>query len=513
MTTTAIVRTTTLTALLSTALASGPAQASAQDAASGSATVTAPPPAASATSTAGTTQPRSAEERTPWIKRHRPVRNSWELGIYGGVFLPSTRHEFYEPDLGVEGFGYQRLARAGADLGLRVGYYPLSFLGLELEGGVMPMKVADGRPATLYTFRPVVLAQLPYRIAPFIRVGFGLLGISSPSLGKDIDPTLNVGGGVKFYINRLLALRLDIVNNVATARGVGNARSNNLEILLGLSLRLGKQKEAPAQSLRDTDGDGLYDPGQVGVAPADEDACPQEPGPRENRGCPLRDTDGDGLYDPGQAGVAPADEDACPQEPGPRENRGCPLIDSDKDGLFDPNQPVPAEQIDLCPNEPGPRELKGCPDRDQDKIIDQNDKCPDQPEVYNQIADSDGCPDEIPKEVKKISGVLEGIYFDVDKDTIKPRSKPILDKAVKVLKEYSETRWRIEGHTDSDGDREHNMDLSQRRAEAVRNYLVEHGIDAQRLVPQGFGPDQPIDTNATAKGKAKNRRIEFKLID
>ncbi|WP_143141609.1 hypothetical protein, partial [Nannocystis exedens] len=224
--------------------------------------MTAPPPAASATSTAGTTQPRSAEERTPWIKRHRPVRNSWELGIYGGVFLPSTRHEFYEPDLGVEGFGYQRLARAGADLGLRVGYYPLSFLGLELEGGVMPMKVADGRPATLYTFRPVVLAQLPYRIAPFIRVGFGLLGISSPSLGKDIDPTLNVGGGVKFYINRLLALRLDIVNNVATARGVGNARSNNLEILLGLSLRLGKQKEAPAQSLRDTDGDGLYDPGQ-----------------------------------------------------------------------------------------------------------------------------------------------------------------------------------------------------------------------------------------------------------
>ncbi|MDC0715689.1 OmpA family protein [Nannocystis bainbridge] len=507
MTTPATARTLALTALLSTALAAGPASAQ-EPAAAASADAAVAAPAAPAASTGA----RASDNSTPWIKRYRPVRNSWELGIYGGVFLPSARHEFYEPDLRVEGFGYQRLGRAGADVGLRVGYYPLSFLGLELEGGVMPMRVADGSSATLYTFRPVAVAQLPYRIAPFVRVGFGLLGISSPTLGRDIDPTLNIGGGVKFYVNRLLALRLDIVDNVATARGVGNARSNNLEVLLGLSLRLGKHKDTAAP-LRDSDGDGLYDPGQAGVAAADEDACPHEPGPRENRGCPLRDSDGDGLYDPGQGGVAAADEDACPQEPGPRESQGCPLIDTDKDGLFDPGQPVAAADIDLCPSEPGPRELKGCPDRDQDRIIDKLDKCPDQPEVYNQIADSDGCPDEIPKAVKKISGVLQGIYFDVDKDSIKPRSKPILDKAIKVLKEYSETRWRIEGHTDADGDRDHNMDLSQRRAEAVRTYLIEHGIDAERLVPKGFGPEQPIDTNATAKGKAKNRRIEFKLID
>lgn len=453
-----------------------------------------------------------APAETPWYKRHAPVRGSWELGIYGGLFVPSPRHEFYKPDPSVEGFGHQPLGRVGADLGLRVGYYPLSFLGLELEGGLMPMRAADGLPATLYTFRPVALFQLPYRIAPFIRGGFGALGITSTSLGKDVDPSFNIGGGVKFYATRRIVVRLDVVDNVATAYGVGNARSNNLEVLLGLSLRLGaKSQPKPVQPLRDTDLDGLYDPGQPGVLPADEDACPLQPGPRSNRGCPLIDTDRDGLYDPGQPGVAPEMVDACPQQPGPFENRGCPLIDSDGDGLYDPGQPVAAEMIDACPGEPGPRELQGCPDRDRDQIIDKKDKCPDQPEVYNQIADSDGCPDEVPKEIKKYMGVIAGIYFDVDRDTIKPKSKPVLDNAVKVLSQFPETRWIIEGHTDSDGSRDHNMDLSQRRAEAVRQYLINHGIDAGRLSSKGFGPDVPIAPNTTAKGKAKNRRIEFKL--
>ena len=511
-------RTTTLTALLATALTAGAAQA--QDPAapgpapapaadvSVAATTSAPAPAAEPAPA-----PASGQEQTPWIKRHRPVRNSWEVGIYGGAFLPSKVHEFYRPNLeDAPGFGHQTL-KPGFDIGLRAGYYPLSFLGLELEGGLMFNKIADGTRATMYTFRPVVLFQLPYRIAPFIRADFGLLGISSKSLGKDMDPTLGVGGGVKFYLTRRLLLRVDIVDNIATAVGVGNDRSNNLEVLLGLGLRFGKKAKDPTKPLIDTDQDGLYDPGQVGVAPADEDACPTQPGPRANKGCPLIDTDGDGLYDPDQGGVTPEDTDACPLEPGPRENRGCPLIDTDKDTLFDPGQPVAATEIDACPNEPGPRELQGCPDRDQDRIIDKIDECPDQPETYNQFEDANGCPDERPKEIEKMSGVIRGIYFDVDKDSIKPRSKPVLDRAVAVLKEHPSTRWNIQGHTDSDGSREHNVDLSQRRAESVRKYLVDHGIDGSRLVSQGFGPDAPIDTNATAKGKAKNRRIEFRLMD
>ena len=511
--------TSTLTVLLTAALstsAHAQAPAPAATVSAGAAASTDAPASADASTTSPAPAADEAQSKpTPWIKRHRPVRNSWELGIYGGIFVPSADHEFYAPDNTVAGMGHQPLARIGADIGLRVGYYPLSFLGLELEGGVMPMKVADGSKATLYAFRPVALFQLPYRIAPFIRGGFGGIGISSPTLGKDLDPSFNIGGGVKFYINRLLLLRLDIVDNVATAVGVGKTRSNNLEVLLGLSLRLGKQPKEQAQQrqLIDSDGDGLYDPGQRGVSPADEDKCPQQPGPRSTQGCPLIDSDGDGMYDPGQAGVAPEDVDACPQAPGPRDNTGCPLVDTDGDTLYDPGQPVPASEIDECPKEPGPRELKGCPDRDGDKIIDKLDKCPDEPETVNQIDDADGCPDKIPDAVKKMTGVIKGIYFDVDKDTIKPNSKKVLDQAVSVLKEHPGTRWNIQGHTDSDGSRDHNVDLSQRRAEAVRKYLVDAGIDANRLVPKGFGPDEPIDTNATRAGKAKNRRIEFRLID
>ncbi|MCA9712904.1 MAG: OmpA family protein, partial [Myxococcales bacterium] len=95
---------------------------------------------------------------------------------------------------------------------------------------------------------------------------------------------------------------------------------------------------------------------------------------------------------------------------------------------------------------------------------------------------------------------------------IKPRSKPILDRAVTVLTEFSDTRIRIEGHTDTDGSHEHNMDLSKRRAESVKRYFVEHGIDASRIETEGYGPDVPIADNKSAKGKAKNRRIEFKLV-
>ncbi len=515
MTRTALLN-STLTVLLSATVGATSATA-APAAAPAPAPVEAPAaPVASDPGAPPATDPAPTTARpTPWIERYRPTRNSWELGIYGGVFLPSPKHEFYAPDINISGYGHQPLARAGADLGLRGGYYPLSFLGIELEAGVMPIKVADGSRATMYTFRPVILAQLPYRIAPFLRAGIGMLGMSSAALGKDIDPSFNIGGGVKFYINRLLALRLDIVDNVATAYGVGRDRSNNLEILLGLSLRLGKQKPkqepAPQRSLIDSDLDGLYDPGQVGVAPADEDACPQQPGPRENRGCPWLDSDGDGMYDPGQGGVPAADVDACPQQPGPRENVGCPLLDSDGDTLLDPGQPVAAAKIDACPKEPGPVALQGCPDSDNDKIPNRFDKCPTEPETVNQYQDADGCADEVPKAVEQISGVLEGIYFDVDKDTIKPKSKATLDRALEVLNQFNTTRWRIAGHTDSDGNREHNLDLSLRRAGAVRQYLIDRGIDGSRLTAQGYGPDEPIDSNETKKGKARNRRIEFKL--
>src|SRR5690606_20137850 len=106
---------------------------------------------------------------TPWIKRYRPTRNMVELGIYGGVLLPAKDHELYNPEQ-----PWQPYKKVAADIGLRVGYYPLSFLGLEIEGGIAPTKTVDDGRALLGMFRGYGILQLPYRIAPFVLFGAGI---------------------------------------------------------------------------------------------------------------------------------------------------------------------------------------------------------------------------------------------------------------------------------------------------------------------------------------------------
>jgi outer membrane protein OmpA-like peptidoglycan-associated protein len=423
-----------------------------------------------------------------WIKRYRPTAHQMELGIYGGIMLPNTEHELYAPDPATGGANWASYKKVAPDIGLRFGYYPLPFLGVEVEGGVMPTKLRDGsESALLGAFRGYGVLQLPYRIAPFALIGYGIMGTTgSTRLGKDVDPALHFGGGVKFYINRLFALRLDVRDNVGAQHLIDAGRAHTVEVLLGLSILLNRKKPTPKLDV-DTDGDGFLD--RV-------DKCVDVKGVAPD-GCPLpaegpKDSDGDGFFD---------DVDACVDVPGTAPD-GCP--DSDGDGFKD--------AVDKCPQVPGIAP-DGCPppDKDGDGIIDANDKCIDVPENKNNYQDADGCPDEVPKAVAKFSGVIKGIYFDVDKDTIKASSKTTLNNAVKVLKEFPDVNVEVSGHTDTDGDRDHNVDLSRRRAEAVKKYLVDAGIDEKRLSTRGAGPDEPIADNKTKAGKALNRRIEFKL--
>jgi outer membrane protein OmpA-like peptidoglycan-associated protein len=181
-----------------------------------------------------------------------------------------------------------------------------------------------------------------------------------------------------------------------------------------------------------------------------------------------------------------------------------PLRDRDHDGIPD--------RDDQCPNEPGPAPTGCPPDEDEDEIPDEEDKCPTEPETKNGFDDDDGCPDVVPSEFADLAGILKGINFDSDKDVIKKESKPILDRAVEVLKMYPQVRVEISGHTDSNGGYEHNVDLSQRRSESVKQYLVDNGIDASRIETRGAGPNEPIDTNDTPAGRAENRRIEVKIL-
>ncbi|MEM9458709.1 MAG: OmpA family protein, partial [Myxococcota bacterium] len=184
-----------------------------------------------------------------------------------------------------------------------------------------------------------------------------------------------------------------------------------------------------------------------------------------------------------------------------------PIPDSDGDGILDPD--------DRCPDTPGVAAYQGCPipDSDGDGILDPDDRCPDEPEKENNYQDEDGCPDEVPAEAQIFDGVIEGIFFDTAKSTIKAKSRPKLDRAVAVLKQYPDLRIEIAGHTDSQGDDTSNLELSRERAEAVKAYLTDRGIDGSRIRTRGAGETEPIADNATKKGRAQNRRIEFHRID
>ena len=228
----------------------------------------------------------------------------------------------------------------------------------------------------------------------------------------------------------------------------------------------------------DKDGDGIQD---------SEDDCPTVKGTAALRGCP--DTDGDGIRDA---------DDKCPTVKGIALFEGCP--DTDGDGVADAD--------DRCPDVKGPKELKGCPDTDGDGIADMDDKCP----LVAGIAENKGCP-AVKEETQKVfDQALRGINFETAKDIIKASSFPILDNVVSIMQENPEYNLEINGHTDSQGDDASNMDLSQRRADAVKKYLTGKGISASRMIAKGFGETIPVASNDTAAGRAQNRRVEFKVF-
>jgi OmpA-OmpF porin, OOP family len=226
------------------------------------------------------------------------------------------------------------------------------------------------------------------------------------------------------------------------------------------------------------------------LSPRDRCAAPPKPG----------DKDGDGI---------PDNVDKCPNEPedkdGFEDADGCPDPDNDKDGIADVNDKCPLEAED----KDGFEDEDGCPDPDNDKdgVLDTVDKCPNEPGP----ADNNGCPkkyEHIVVTQEKIE-LKQKIFFDTDKATIQPRSFSLLDEIASVLRGRPTMTVRIEGHTDSRGSRPHNLKLSQARADSVRQHLVGLGVDTHRMESRGYGPEQPIETNKTAGGREKNRRVEF----
>ena len=348
---------------------------------------------------------------------------------------------------------------------------------------------------------------------------FGIDGIIKYSLSElfnsgKFEPYLGVGGGYTwvdklgagtlngtFGINYWFSDNFGLTAQATYKHAFEDANvAKHFQHSLGLSIKFGG---------KDTDGDGIYDK---------DDACPEVPGLEAFNGCP--DSDGDGIED---------SKDTCPNEAGLAEFDGCP--DSDGDGVSDNN--------DNCPNTPGLKSLAGCPDADGDGIADGDDNCPNEagPAANNGCPwpDSDGdgvldkddqCPNEagtvanngcpeivLPTEEvqNQLTEYARTINFNTGKSSFKEATYPTLQAIAAILKEYPKANFTIEGHTDSTGSEATNQLLSEKRASAVMDYLVNNGIDGGRLTAVGFGEGTPIASNNTRSGRAANRRVEVTL--
>lgn len=371
------------------------------------------------------------------------------------------------------------------------------------------------------------------KLRPYAFIGGGVGQFKQEGLTKNRDFIGRYGGGIKYYFKDWVGVRFELAHILALDNDYPNDYWHLGEASLGVVFRLmgpgldsdrdgvpDKQDacpETPAKASvdtkgcpQDTDLDGVFD----GI-----DECPDTPVGAfvDAVGCPS-DTDGDGVFD----GI-----DQCPDTPAGQEVGldGCPK-DTDNDGVPDIRDECPdtppgttvdergcandadgdgvQDNLDLCPDTPPgvPVDENGCIlDADQDGVWDMNDKCPNT--SYGAIVDVNGC------EIKPREWVIEGIYFATGKATLTKDSLEKLDDMVEILKAHPEVNGEIQGHTDSVGPETLNLNLSQARAETVRDYLVSKGISAERVTARGFGEIKPIATNDTVNGRATNRRVEF----
>ena len=337
------------------------------------------------------------------------------------------------------------------------------------------------------------------KFSPYLIGGYGLSDfgkkLSFEGVFKSLGAGRTIHGGLGFDISITNKIRLNIrsVYRVSEEKGT----YNHLQHMVGFNYNFGQG---------DSDKDGI---------PDKKDACPEEPGLKEFNGCP--DTDGDKI---------PDNKDNCPEEFGTEIMNGCP--DSDGDGV--------ADNEDECADQEGLVELNGCPDSDGDGVADKDDECPDEagtegnkgcpwpdtdgdgvsddvdacPEEAG-TAENRGCPELSNEVVQTINELATKINFAAGTDRIQGKKvMNSLNEIKKLLDENPDGSLVIEGHTSSDGEAEANLALSQNRAAAVKAFLVNLGVNPDRLKTEGYGEERPIADNETQEGRALNRRVQFR---
>ncbi len=368
------------------------------------------------------------------------------MSAHAGLYSVTPLVGYHSPDKG----------DAGAYVGLSAGVKLFPAVSVEAEYG----KASD---AKFLNANMLVTPQswASGKVSPYVLFGFGqqdldyMMGATKIST---TDTVMNLGGGVMYALDDKWSFRGEL-------RAIHNSDQSLQDYLLltGLQYSWGGSQQPQV----------IYTPEPVYVLPAD--------------------ADGDGVVDA---------NDRCPNTPLGWEvgTDGCPL-DYDQDRV--PNS------IDECPNTPIGMQVgaNGCPlDEDKDGVSDAKDRCPGTaPDI---IVDDNGCAKTITKQTTEAIKEQINIVFDSNQSVIKSEFKGEVAKIADLAKANGNSFITIEGHTDSSGNPAKNKVLSLARATAVMNMLIsDYGIDTSRVSAVGFGSTKPVATNATAEGKAQNRRV------
>jgi OOP family OmpA-OmpF porin len=384
--------------------------------------------------------------------------------------------------------------------------HPLHRVEIGVMGGfILPDKDLSNKDSTLEGVEPTGGLRLGVNFARhFDWFVDGTVADSNANVAAGDVEARSARTGIGFYFPRPHGKKVQWFVNL----GVGRV-NYNLELLpnfdrtfatvaLGQRVRLDKRSSFrwELRSGRAFDG-GSSDPPEV--AGQDIQITQGLISINWGLGRSARDSDKDGVIDP---------RDDCPDTPQGAivDERGCP-IDSDGDGVWD--------GIDRCPNTPRGAIVDewGCPsDSDGDGVWDGIDQCPNTPR--GTPVREDGCPKAVPLFTpEKNQLILEGVFFEFDKAVLMPVSRDTLDVVGQSLIDWPKVRVEVQGHTDSQGDVQYNEDLSMRRAQAVKDYLVSRGVSADRMTVTGFGESRPIADNSTMEGRAKNRRVQLQKLE
>jgi outer membrane protein OmpA-like peptidoglycan-associated protein len=411
------------------------------------------------------------------------------------------------------------------DFGARVGYQWSDWLAIEATGGLTPtrqdLNVGARDVNYVHGGAGITLTPTAGRYGgPFVHLGAEVSEIRPKDLAITKQGNYALAGGLRFWLTDQLGLRLEGRDLVWVDKDkLTKPITHTIAFSAGLVVALGA-------SPRDTDGDGVADR---------KDKCPETPrGARvDASGCPI-DSDGDGVFD----GL-----DQCPDTPkGCKvDERGCP-IDSDGDGVCDgldqcADTPKGAtadakgcpsdsdgdgilDGLDQCPDTPKGCTVdeKGCPlDSDGDGVCDGLDKCPDTASGLK--VDVDGCPIEVTERETEMldTGMirLKDINFETGKADLPPEALPQLDVVGQLITRWPDLKIEIGGHTDSRGSDKANLKLSQARVDSVLSYVIRRfpNLKAEQFTTQGYGESKPLVPNTSPLNMAKNRRVEFKVLN